>query len=94
MPDNSFDVVSEISMPEVSNAVQQAMKEIITRFDLKDSKSSIDFNEKDKKLTLASSDEFKLKAVNEILRQKLVKRGVPLKGFTYGEIHPAMMRLA
>jgi len=89
MADNSFDVVSEISLPEVNNAIQQAMKEVITRYDLKDSKSSIDFNEKDKKLTLASSDEFKLKAVNEIFRQKLVKRGVPLKGFTYGEIQPA-----
>ena len=89
MAENSFDVVSEISLPEVNNAIQQAMKEVITRYDLKDSKSSIDFNEKDKKLTLASSDEFKLNAVNEILRQKLVKRGVPLKGFTYGEIQPA-----
>ncbi len=89
MADNSFDVVSEISLPEVNNAIQQAMKEVITRYDLKDSKSSIDINEKEKKLTLASSDEFKLNAVNEILRQKLVKRGVPLKNFTYGEIQPA-----
>ena len=89
MADNSFDVVSEISFPEVNNAIQQAMKEVITRYDLKDSKSSIDFNEKDKKVTLASSDEFKLNAVNEILRQKLVKRNVPLKGLTYGEVQPA-----
>ena len=89
MADNSFDVVSEISLPEVNNAIQQAMKEVITRYYLKDSKSSIDLNEKEKKLTLASSDEFKLNAVNEILRQKLVKRGVPLKNFTYGEIQPA-----
>jgi cyclic-di-GMP-binding protein len=89
MADNSFDVVSEISLPEVNNAIQQAMKEVITRYDLKDSKSSIELNEKERKLTLASSDEFKLNAVNEILRQKLVKRGVPLKGFNYGEIQPA-----
>ncbi len=89
MADNSFDVASEISFPEVNNAIQQAMKEVITRYDLKDSKSSIDFNEKDKKVTLASSDEFKLNAVNEILRQKLVKRNVPLKGLIYGEILPA-----
>jgi uncharacterized protein YajQ (UPF0234 family) len=86
MPDNSFDVVSEVSLPEVSNAVQQAMKEIITRFDLKDSKSSIELNEKDKKLILASSDDFKLKAVTDILQNKLVKRSVPLKNFTYGTI--------
>src|SRR3569833_1455619 len=89
MPDNSFDVVSEISLPEVSNAVQQAMKEIITRFDLKDSKSSIELNEKDKKLILASSDDYKLKAITDILQNKLVKRNVPLKNFTYGTITPS-----
>lgn len=89
MPDNSFDVVSEIEMPEVNNAIQQAMKEIITRYDLRDSKSSIELNEKDKKLILASADEFKLRAVTEILQSKLVKRGVPLKNFTYGTVQPA-----
>ena len=61
MPDNSFDVVSQIEMPEVNNAIQQAMKEITTRYDLKDSKSNIELNEKDKKVTLSSSDDFKLK---------------------------------
>ena len=89
MPDNSFDVVSEIVMPEVSNAIQQAMKEIITRFDLKDSKSSIELIEKDKKLILASADDYKLKAITEILQGKLVKRGVPLKNFTYGVVTPS-----
>ncbi len=89
MPDNSFDVVSEISMPEVSNAIQQAMKEIITRYDLKDSKSNIELVEKDKKLILTSADDFKLKAVTEIMQSKLVKRGVPLKNFTYGVIQSA-----
>jgi uncharacterized protein YajQ (UPF0234 family) len=89
MPDNSFDVVSKIEMPEVHNAVQQAMKEIIQRFDLKDSHSSIDLNEKDKKLVLASSDEFKLRAITEILQNKLVKRQVPLKGLSYGPIIPS-----
>ena len=67
MPDNSFDVVSQIDMPEVGNAISQAMKEIITRYDLKDSKSNIELNEKDKKLTLTSADDFKLQAVTEIL---------------------------
>jgi cyclic-di-GMP-binding protein len=89
MPDNSFDVVSQIEMPEVINAIQQASKEIITRYDLKDSKSSIELNEKEKKITLASADDFKLKAVTEILQQKLVKRGVPIKNLTYGTVHPA-----
>jgi uncharacterized protein YajQ (UPF0234 family) len=89
MPDNSFDVVSQIEMPEVNNAIQQAMKEITTRYDLKDSKSSIELNEKDKKLTLASSDDFKLKAVSEILSLKLVKRNVPLKNLTWGKIETA-----
>jgi uncharacterized protein YajQ (UPF0234 family) len=89
MPDNSFDLVSKIEMPEVSNAVQQALKEIGQRFDLKDSHSNIDLNEKDLKIVLTSQDEFKLKAVNEILSGKLVKRKVPLKGLVYGEIAPA-----
>ena len=86
MPDNSFDIVSKIDLAEVNNAIQQAHKELITRFDLKDSRSDIQLNEKDHKITLSSQDEFKLKAVNEILQQKLVKRKVPLKGLSYGPI--------
>jgi uncharacterized protein YajQ (UPF0234 family) len=89
MPDNSFDIVSKVEMTEVVNAIQQAMKEIITRYDLKDSKSNIELNEKENKLTLASADEFKLKAVIEILQSKLVKRNVPLKGLSYGVVQPA-----
>jgi len=89
MPDNTFDVISKIELPEVHNAVQQAMKEIIQRFDLKDSHSTIEVNEKDHKILLHSQDEFKLKAVVEILQLKLVKRGVPLKGLTFGNIIPA-----
>src|SRR6476620_32352 len=89
MPDNTFDIVSKVELPEVVNAIQQTLKEVITRYDLKDSKSSIELNEKDSKLTLASSDEFKLKAVTEVLEQKLAKRKVPLKAFTYGPIIPA-----
>ena len=87
MPDNSFDVVSKIDLAEVSNAVQQAMKEIIQRYDLKDSKSNIEL-EKDA-IVLHSADEYKLKAVNDVFQQKLVKRGVPLKGLTYGAVEPA-----
>jgi uncharacterized protein YajQ (UPF0234 family) len=86
MPDNTFDVVSKIDLTEVLNAVQQTMKEVHTRFDLKDSKSSVELNEKDHKILLASADEFKLKAVSEILSQKLVKRNVPTKGLQYGSL--------
>ncbi len=86
MADNSFDVMSKIDLAEVSNAIAQAMKEIQTRYDLKDSKSSVELNEKDRKILLASGDEYKLKSVNEILAQKLVKRGVPIKGLTHGPV--------
>ncbi len=88
MPDNSFDIVSKIDLQEVSNAMQQALKEIHTRFDLKDSHSSIAMEGQDA-IILASQDEFKLKAVNDVFQGKLVKRGVPLKGLTYGKIEPA-----
>jgi len=89
MPDNSFDVVSLIEMPEVTNAIQQAMKEVTTRYDLKDSKSAMELNEKEKKLTLSSSDDYKLKAITEILQSKLIKRSVPVKNLTYGVVTPA-----
>jgi uncharacterized protein YajQ (UPF0234 family) len=89
MPDNSFDIVSKIDLAEVNNAIQQADKEILTRYDLKGSKCQITLNEKDNKILLASADEFKLKAVIEVLQQKLVKRHVPLKGLIFGAIDPA-----
>jgi uncharacterized protein YajQ (UPF0234 family) len=87
MPDNSFDVVSKIDLAEVSNAIQQALKEIHTRFDLKDSKSNIELDKDG--IVLHSADEYKLKAVNDVLQAKLVKRGVPLKGLTYGVVEPS-----
>ena len=89
MPDNTFDIVSKIDLQEVSNAIQQAMKEITTRFDLKDSKSDITLEGKEA-IVLHSVDEYKLKAINDILQQKLVKRGVPLKGLTYGTIESSL----
>src|ERR1700730_12179364 len=88
MPENTFDIVSKIELPEVSNAIQHALKEIHTRFDLKDSTSNIEMDGKDA-IVLHSIDEYKLKAVNDVLQQKLVKRGVSLKGLTYGAIEPA-----
>lgn len=88
MPENSFDIVSKVDLQEVSNAIQQALKEIHTRFDLKDSKSNIALEGKDA-MILTSQDDYKLKAVNDVLQQRLVKRGVPLKALTYGPIEPA-----
>jgi uncharacterized protein YajQ (UPF0234 family) len=89
MPENTFDIVSKIDLQEVSNAIQQALKEIHTRFDLKDSKSSVVLDGKDA-IILQSVDEFKLKAVNDVFQQKLVKRGVPLKGLTYSAVESAL----
>ncbi len=89
MPENTFDVVSKIDLNEVSNAIHQAMKEILQRYDLKNSKSTIELNEKDKKIQLASMDEFHLKSITEVLELKLVKRSVPLKGLSYGTVTPA-----
>jgi uncharacterized protein YajQ (UPF0234 family) len=88
MPENTFDIVSKIDLQEVSNAMQQALKEIHTRFDLKDAKANIALEGKDA-IVLAAVDEFKLKAVNDVFQQKLVKRGVPLKGLTYAALEPA-----
>lgn len=88
MPENSFDIVSKVDLQEVSNAMQQALKEIHTRFDLKDSKSNIALEGKDA-IILTSQDDYKLKAVNDVFQQRLVKRGVPLKALTYGAIEPA-----
>jgi len=88
MPENSFDIVSNVDLQEVANAIQQALKEIHTRFDLKDSKSSIVLEGKDA-VILTSQDDYKLKAVNDVLQQRLVKRGVPLKALSYGAIEPA-----
>jgi cyclic-di-GMP-binding protein len=88
MPENTFDVVSKIDLQEVSNAIQQALKEVHTRFDLKDSKSNIELDGKDA-IVLHSIDEYKLKSVNDVFQQKLVKRSVPLKGLTYGPVETA-----
>ncbi|PWK15489.1 YajQ family cyclic di-GMP-binding protein [Tumebacillus permanentifrigoris] len=85
--DASFDIVSEIDMQEMDNAVNQAVKEMVGRFDFKNSKSSIDLGEKD--LTIASDDEFKLKSVIDILETKMIKRGISLKSLDFGKVEPA-----
>lgn len=83
----SFDVVSTVDLQEVINAVQQARKEITTRYDFRNSKSELTFA--DDTITLVSDDEYKLGAVQEVLRGKLVKRGVSLKNLDEGKIVPA-----
>ena len=88
MAENSFDIVSKVDLQEVSNAIQNALKEIHTRFDLKDSKSDIQLEGKEA-MVLSSSDEYKLKAVTDILQSKLIKRGVPIKALNYGAVEPA-----
>jgi len=86
----SFDVVSEVNMQELKNALNQATKEIKQRFDFKDSKTEISLKEKEKELAVVSDDEYKLNAVQEIIKTKCVKRGVSLKAFTQGAIEPAL----
>ncbi len=86
--ENSFDIVSNVELPEVTNAIQQALKEITQRYDLKGSHSDITFDGK-AELVLTSSDEYKLKAVTDILQSKLVKRNVSLKSLEYGKIEAA-----
>jgi uncharacterized protein YajQ (UPF0234 family) len=85
----SFDIVSEIDLQEVDNALNQARKEIVQRYDFKGSKSSLDFNQKEKLITLISDDEFRMKSVVDILQGKFVKRGIPVKAIDYGEVEPA-----
>jgi cyclic-di-GMP-binding protein len=84
---NSFDIVSEVDRAEVMNAVNQCMKEVRQRFDFKDSKAAVELEEKD--LVLSAEDETKLRNMNDILQQKLVRRGVPLKALSYGDPEPA-----
>jgi len=88
MAENTFDIVSKVDLQEISNAIQQALKEVHTRYDLKDSKSNIELEGKEA-IVLHSADEYKIKAVNDVLQTKLVKRGVPLKALNYGAIEPA-----
>jgi hypothetical protein len=86
--ENSFDIVSKVDMQEVRNAIDQALKEIHQRFDLKDSHSDITL-EGSEAILLVSAGEYKLEAVKEILGHKLVKRGVSLKNLTYEKMEEA-----
>lgn len=81
----SFDVVSKVNMQEVDNAVNQATKEMLQRYDFKGSKSEIAWD-KAKEITLTGDDDFKLKAILDIVQGKLIKRGVPIKALEYGTV--------
>lgn len=87
--EHSFDIVCEINMQEVTNAVDQAMKEIGQRFDFKGSKSNIELDKGKGIISLISDDEHKLKSVIDILQSRLVKRGVSLKALIYGKVEQA-----
>jgi hypothetical protein len=86
---SSFDVTTGVDYMEVNNAVTQATKEITQRYDFKGLQVSIELNAKENKLTLAAPDEFKLKAMWDVLQGKLVRRQVPLKNMKPGEVVPA-----
>jgi len=81
----SFDIICEADLQEVDNAVNQAKKELVQRFDFKGSKSSIEYNRGEKKITLVGDDDFKLRSVNDILSTKLAKRGVSIRLLTFHE---------
>jgi uncharacterized protein YajQ (UPF0234 family) len=85
----SFDVTSNIEMPEVDNAVNQARKEIGQRFDFKGSVAAIDLDQKANTLTLMAEDNFKLESVWDVLQTRLIKRNVPVKNMKRGDVDPA-----
>ena len=85
----SFDITSGVDLQEVDNAVNQARKEVAQRYDFKGSRAAIDLNRTDNTLTLTADDEFKMNALWEILQGRMVRRGVPTKNLTPGDIERA-----
>lgn len=86
---SSFDIVSEIDFQEVDNAFNQALKEIQQRYDLKDAKSELELNKKDKFISINSKDDYSVKACIDILQSKFIKRGLSIKSMKQGDIEPA-----
>jgi uncharacterized protein YajQ (UPF0234 family) len=84
---NSFDIVSQVDRAEITNAINQTIKEVRQRFDFKGSRADVVLDKAE--LVLTAEDETKLRNMNDILQQKLVRRGVPLKAFTYSNVEPA-----
>jgi hypothetical protein len=92
LAESSFDVVSNVDMQEVKNAISQAMKELTTRFDLKGSNSLIELQGKE--ILITSGDDSKMKAVRDVFEERLVKRNVPLKALTFGDVEKALGQTA
>ncbi len=87
--ESSFDIVSQVKMPEVSNAVNQATTEIKQRYDFKGSKTEITLDQKEGSITILSDDEIKLKSVKDVLESKLLRRGISIKALVYGAVEKA-----
>jgi cyclic-di-GMP-binding protein len=85
----SFDITSGVDLQEVDNAVNQAKKEVAQRYDFKGSRASVDLNRGENTITLVADDEFKLNALWEIVQTRMVRRGVPVKNLTLGELERA-----
>ncbi|TAN62997.1 YajQ family cyclic di-GMP-binding protein [bacterium] len=83
MANFSFDIVSEVDLQEMDNAVNQANKELAQRYDFKDSKSSISYDRKEKKITLVADDDYKLRALTDILSTRMAKRNISLKALKF-----------
>ncbi len=86
----SFDIVSQLNLQEVDNALNQARKEVGQRYDFKDSATTIEFDKKEK-IAIESADEFKVEAVDDVLREKFAKRQVSLKALDFGKVEPGPM---
>lgn len=85
----SFDITSNVDLQEVDNAVNQAKKEVAQRYDFKGSRASVDLNRTENTITIVADDEFKLNALWEIVQTRMVRRGVPTKNLTPGELERA-----
>jgi uncharacterized protein YajQ (UPF0234 family) len=85
MADYSFDIVSEVNLQEVDNALNQTKKELSNRYDFRNSKSTIEFDQKEKKITIVAEDDFKLRSLKDILNLRLAKRGISIKSLTFKE---------
>ena len=85
MANFSFDIVSEVDLQEMDNAVNQAKKELSQRYDFKNSQSSVEFDRNEKKITLVADDDFKLRSLTDMLASRIVKRGISLKSLSFGQ---------
>lgn len=85
----SFDVVSEVNLQELDNAINQTTKEIAQRYDFKNSKTAVEWKAKEKQIIITADDDYKLSAATDILQSKMLKRGVPIKNLTYETVEQA-----